>query len=442
MRDSALVLLVLALAVGSLASLRLASSQARPLGRLLSLLLRGEDHAEDRPGSVYQRAEEAILALSDSRDRLRAEAIEAEGTARAYFFRRLLEGAYRERALFEAEAARFGIDLSGSDRYVLICGMTAPEDAGDPAGASYADARGIPPGESGLEAGEYSARISLGETAYILKAVSDRKAFVERMAESIRATAPNEVRAGLSFACGRPVADPFLLQASYLQAKAALVRRASGAVEAVFYEDLPESPGGLRFAIDVEESIMKAVRSANGLLLSSLVDSVLRSNFSERILAPAEERDLATGLRIAALRLLPEFPSDSAALRERLYARSEPSDARASIEDCAAVLTDMAELAGRRKRSHNRALADQVRSFIERNYASRDLGLTMVADVHRLSENYLSNLYKEQEGECVSETIERVRIDAARRLLAEAAGSIDAIAAASGYANGVSFRRA
>jgi two-component system response regulator YesN len=66
----------------------------------------------------------------------------------------------------------------------------------------------------------------------------------------------------------------------------------------------------------------------------------------------------------------------------------------------------------------------------------------MVAESHRLSENYLSNLYKEQEGECVSETIEKVRIGAARRLLSGSADSIDAIAAACGYRSGVSFRRA
>jgi AraC-like DNA-binding protein len=447
-RDTALILLALVLVAGSLVSFALASSQAKPLGRLLDLVLGKAPHPRPSGGSVYQRAEEAILALSDSRDKLRAEAMEAEQTARDYFFRRIFEGAYRDRHLFEAEALRFGVDFSGPARYVLLSRMSAPPDAraspqGPPFGPPYgsaAPAQG--PGAAGLAPGEYRVPVSMEEIAYILIDSGDRRSSVGRLVEAIRAEVPNEVRAGLSFAAGESVSDAFLLQASYFQAKAALSRHSSGAVEALLYEELPESPGGMRYALDVEESMMKAARSANVQLLASLLESLARSNFDERSLSLPESRDLATGLRLAALRLLPEFPQEAPSLRERLYAKADSAQPRLAFDGAAAALLEMAELAGKRKRGHNRELARQVRAFIEKNYHSPALGLTMVADAQRLSENYLSNLYKEQEGECVSETIERVRIDAAKRLLERGRDSVDAIAAACGYSGGVTFRRA
>jgi two-component system, response regulator YesN len=432
LRDSALVLLFVALAVGSLASFGLASSQAKPQGRLLSLLLGADGGRVAAAGSVYQRAEEAILALSDSRERFKAEAADTEAAARGYFFRRLLDGAYRERTFFEEEAARFGVDLGGVDRYVLLCRMAALRDP--PGDGEFPDLRP-------LGAGEYSVRVSPELLAFILEDSGGRRADVEDIVASARATASPDLRAGLSFAAGIPVSDPFLLQTSFQEAKTAL-GRAGGSVGAAFYEDIPDSSGGLRFPIDVEESIMRAVRSSNGLLLSSLFDSLFRANFDERTLPSDEALDLSVGLRLAALRLLPEFPEEAPSLRERLYERNGRADARGAAEIAVNVLADMAEIAGKRKRSHNRELATQARSFIEANYASAVLGLTMVAEAHRLSENYLSNLYKEQEGECVSETIEKVRIREAKRLLCEGALSIDAVASSCGYTGGASFRRA
>ncbi len=441
LRDTALLLLAASLALGTAASYAMARSQARPIGRLLSLLVGGADRSPGPTRSVYQRAEEAVLALSDSRDRFKVEAVEAERIARDYFLRRLIEGEFREREAFEAEASRFGMELGGEPRYAMVCKMSAPRGEPVARGAGAWECPSAAALGAGLGEGEYAVDLSLGEAVLVLKDDGDRRGKVRRIADGVRAAVAPESRAGLAFAAGEPAADPFLVQASYLQAIAAL-ERASGGTDPAFYADLSGSREGLRFALDEEESIVRAVRSANGALLDSLVASTLRENFEERVLPRAEAADLAAGFRLAALRLSAEFPEEAASLRKRLYEGGSPAEPRASVEATAATLREMAALAEKRKRSHNRILASEVRSFIEARFGSRDLGLSMVAEAHRLSENYLSNLYKEQEGECVSETIEKVRIREAMRLLEGGAASIDGVAASCGYTGGASFRRA
>jgi AraC-like DNA-binding protein len=435
-RDLALILLGLALALGSAASYALAARQARPLSRLISLALRAGGAEERGRGGVYQRAEEAILALSHSRDTAKAEAGLAAGAARAYFLRRLLEGFHRDRQAYIEEARRFGLDLEGGPRYVLLCGASGP--LGPEGGLDAEELAGA----ANLGQGEYGLALSPGEAAFILRGGAESRRAAQRLAAALREAAGEEQRSGLVFAAGDDVQDAFLIQASYLQARAALGRMPAGSLEPVFYSDLPVSPGGLRFPLDLEESILRAVRSANVHLLEALLGSLRRENFEERGLPAAEAGDLAVGLRLAALRLLPEYPLEAAGLRERLYARGGRGQERALFDEACAVLREMSELSARRMRGHSRELARKVRFFIEQRFSSKALGLAMVAEAHRLSENYLSNVYKEQEGECVSETIEKVRMREARRLLARGGMSVDAVAERCGYSSGVSFRRA
>jgi AraC-like DNA-binding protein len=83
-----------------------------------------------------------------------------------------------------------------------------------------------------------------------------------------------------------------------------------------------------------------------------------------------------------------------------------------------------------------------IQEYLGRNYARADLGLAMIADAFRISENYLSSFYKEQTGEGLSTAFHRIRFDEAVRLLLETGETIDAIALKCGCLNTSSFRRA
>jgi two-component system, response regulator YesN len=440
-RDAAIGLLAAGLLLGAIAVLVLAMAQAKPLGRIFSLAL--ERPVPERRKNLWQfgAAEDAIVALRDSRDRYQDRAMAAEDSARAYFLRRLLEGAFRDREPLEREASDVSVRLGPRSFFVLLCRLENARGLPDESiarleAALAAQAPAI------LAEGEYRVPFGPGESAFIMEAGPSMRAEASRVADAAMEAAPRDLRDALAFSAGSPVDDPRLLQASLLQAKTASGRATAGSSDVLFYAVLPPAAGGLRYPIDVEESIMRAVRSANSLLLDSLVSAVLKTNFEQSLVSSAEADDLAAAMRGTATRLLHEFPAEAPGLMERMRRGSLKPEPRESILATASILGEMAELAAQRKHSRNRELAGSVKSFIERHFQSSALGIPMIAAAHRISENYLSNLYKEQEGECLSETIERVRMEAARRLLRETSQSVDKIAQACGYSSGVSFRRA
>ena len=85
-------------------------------------------------------------------------------------------------------------------------------------------------------------------------------------------------------------------------------------------------------------------------------------------------------------------------------------------------------------------LAMKARAFIETNYTCRTSLSTVAAQLH-VSANYLSRVFRRETGVTLTSYIQRVRIDHARRLLAEGRESISEIAYRVGYRNYRDFYR-
>lgn len=433
-RDAALLILGSGFLGACIISFWFAYSHSKPLGKVLSMLLGdGARQGEDANAGIYERAEKAIAGLSDSRDRLEVELKEAERMARAEFLKRLLEGLYPDRSSFTREAGRLGIGFGNERWAVLVCKQTdsrfgpLPQD----------------PREAGLELSLLHCATDSGEHAYIVNAGTDEREEAARISGYLRSLTPAESRSSLLFGCGDPYDDPFLLPLSCAQARTALNRHESENRAGVrFYADLPAPEGGFVYPFDLEESLVRAVRSSNNELFTSIFTALVTSNTRDRVLTMRETRDFSAALRTTAARMLPEYPEQAAELRKQLYGATDTfagnPDDPGSI---APVFEAMMRIGEAKRKSHAARLASKARDFIMTTFADPGLGLAMVAREMGVSENYLSSLYKEQRGECVSETIENVRIETARRLLTGSELSIDEIAARIGY-QVPSFRRA
>ena len=94
------------------------------------------------------------------------------------------------------------------------------------------------------------------------------------------------------------------------------------------------------------------------------------------------------------------------------------------------------------KKSHNSAVVEKVRAYVEENYASADLTLYGVAEECKLSSGYLSALFREQTGMAFSDFLTLTRMNRAKELLAEADLPIHEIARRTGYASSNVFCRA
>jgi len=105
------------------------------------------------------------------------------------------------------------------------------------------------------------------------------------------------------------------------------------------------------------------------------------------------------------------------------------------------ICTKSAQIKGQRRNE----LIDNIREYIEINYANPDLGLGMVSMTFGISEGYVSSLFKKQNQIGFNEYVEKLRMAKAIDLLKEdndKRENIEEIAEKVGYNSVQSFRRA
>ncbi len=441
-RDIAFLLLGTGFLIALAVSYGVASSNSKPIARLFSLVLQTQDMETKRAGSAYARVEEAIRNLADSKLRLEQEVDSVHVIARTYFFHSLLRGEYRERPLFEEDRSRFAV-LQSPGYYYVIEGRLPPLAAALEGKDHLALSEALRDAfASCLGPDEYALILFSGAVA-VIKRAAEPSAYMEETSDFIhRISLGGAVREGLIFGVGTPVADPFLLTLSYGEAETASGTTNPGSALR-FYEALPAPADVYRYPLEIESAVIKAVLSANLVLLESLIGGIHAENFIDRTLPHQEARYLISALRGTALRLSVEFERTGRSVQ--VCEALKDLGSSASQEDfhaVAAILFSMAEEIRRGKRSHNESLAAEVREYVNRRFRDFSLSLTSIAEAFKLSESYLSSFFKEQAGECLSEYIQRKRMTEAAGLLRESREPVDTVASGCGYANDASFRRA
>ncbi len=174
----------------------------------------------------------------------------------------------------------------------------------------------------------------------------------------------------------------------------------------------------------VEPLMALAFRSQDERLLERLFDLLEREYLEEGLSADAWERRLDEIRRSAAAAVGVQAPPGT----------TFPALRTLVLEACRAAI-----LGRPRPGSHmRRRILDHVR----KNLFRPDLSLGTISAQLRISESYLSRIFKVQTGENLSSYIERCRMEEAVRRLHEGDLSVAAIAEKTGYASDAAFRRA
>lgn len=109
------------------------------------------------------------------------------------------------------------------------------------------------------------------------------------------------------------------------------------------------------------------------------------------------------------------------------------------LEDCCVRLC---ERCGEEKKDKKNRLAREIKTYIDKNYQDKDLGLAQIGAVFNISDSYVSLIFKDYFRVNFSNYLEKVRISRADRLLEESGMTVREIAEQTGYASEQSFRRA
>lgn len=95
-----------------------------------------------------------------------------------------------------------------------------------------------------------------------------------------------------------------------------------------------------------------------------------------------------------------------------------------------------------KKQEQKSRMVDEIKVYIEAHFCEPDMGLARVGSEFRVSESYLSTLFKEQSGVNFGDFLETLRIGKACELLQDKSITVNEVAEEVGYNSVQSFRRA
>ncbi|MCM1542052.1 MAG: AraC family transcriptional regulator [Blautia sp.] len=95
-----------------------------------------------------------------------------------------------------------------------------------------------------------------------------------------------------------------------------------------------------------------------------------------------------------------------------------------------------------KKQEQKSRMVEEIKDYIRAHYCESDMGLTRVGSEFRVSESYLSTLFKEQSGGNFGDFLETLRIEKACELLQDRTITVNEVAEEVGYNSVQSFRRA
>lgn len=444
-RNMAVLLLLFGLVAGIATSYFIAFRNTKPLRHLFELLIPETGKSPERVSSVYDELEQAIIVMKNRNRRLQDEIGSAERVTRTFFFQNALQGNYRSREEFHIQKTLFGILFAEMKYYVIVCRMSAINALRDDTAFPRLRDALLSSANQAISGADFVVPVSFDDVAIVrstpelIPLHEDAMALVDRIRNSLEPI----LRGDFRFGVGTQISDPFLLSISYNQASAVISSLSPGAQDMMrFYDTARADNTRYSFPLDVEEHLMRAVRSGNRDLVREVLASLHTENFTKTNLPAAEVENLFVEIKGTALKMLNDFPAEETGPAEFLdeWSLQKPgAEKLIAFDQVCTVIIDFFDI---HKKSHNSSLLKSMQEFVAKHYADPELSLTMIADTLRRSENYLSDFYKEQTGERLTDTILEFRLNRARDMLKNGFEPIDRIARECGYANSSSFRRA
>lgn len=410
---------------------------------------RGADAAAGVPGTVFR-----IPAI------YRALLEEHLAYRRAALFRELLQGdrvmrpsdwrEERERLRLPSRSEPFCVALAEVDGYVRLAARYSPRDrqllkyALTKAASELADASGLKLWTEWLESrrlGMMFLRSRFGPGR-----LEDAAAVCERL----RAWTAQHLGFTVTIGVGDPVPGPQRLAASFSQAEEALQAKiVRGTDRVILYRDIRHVRAGSPLGERWPEIRDIAVLFRKG---EPKWRDAFRRLFQDERLRDLSRDDAVTLVNMLVVfldREMTEFvPADTAgwwktrtepALRGIAAGMESLAEAReaflAALRECEEQLKRM------RKARPSAAVFEQMREYIDANYANPDLSLAHLGGLFGLSPKSVSHLFKEQSGVNFVDYLARVRMEQAKRLLLTSDEPIPGVAARVGYVHAVSFNR-
>jgi YesN/AraC family two-component response regulator len=214
----------------------------------------------------------------------------------------------------------------------------------------------------------------------------------------------------------------------------------------VWYKETVSDSPMYYYPIDTQQRLLNTLKAGELEEGQRILEQVFSRNFKGREISYEMKQQFIIELKGTILKLLDQKPLQEeeffASVKNQI-AQVQPSDAveqlRAGFES---IMKSICDVIAQKKNDQNKDTIVAIKLYVENEYNNSDLSISQIVESVNRRDKLISQLFKDQTGENLSDYLERVRIDKATELLLENQLTIDVIAGLVGYNSGHSFRRA
>lgn len=276
------------------------------------------------------------------------------------------------------------------------------------------------------------------------EAIKEIKHIIQNLTSSIS----NSYRISISSFMGRLFSNYQEISRSYNEAKQTLGYTFTLMNESkmLWYQDIVKETSIFYYPIDMELRLVNAIKMGESYDVKQILDQIFQENFCEKDLSPKIAEQLIEEVKSTLIKTFDSNDSQSLDKSKTLINKVLQVQLQQGLEQVWQEIVNNAEeycnLIKKRKRETNDKAVELIIEFLEENFSDPDLSLYRISEKVGLPEKFVSQLFKEQLGEYVSDYIEKVRILKASELLLTTNQTIEEISIYVGYNSAHSFRRA
>ncbi|KRG11986.1 hypothetical protein ACA29_13015 [Lederbergia galactosidilytica] len=202
-----------------------------------------------------------------------------------------------------------------------------------------------------------------------------------------------------------------------------------------------------QFSIEVELRLITAVSNGEVADVKEILAQIYDDNQDKQYLLQQIGTQILSSLKGTIIRIISKNIQLNQGLVDDIFSRLEEMSQKRNefyhdFQQLRKMILELTQNFYENKRVGGLATIQRIKDCINRDFSDSNLTLQHIAEVVNMSQKMLPIMFKEHTGVNISDYIEDVRMNYAKKQLLETDDAIEKIAIASGYNSGHSFRRA
>ncbi|WP_170311521.1 helix-turn-helix domain-containing protein [Vallitalea okinawensis] len=216
-----------------------------------------------------------------------------------------------------------------------------------------------------------------------------------------------------------------------------------GNVDTIFYGDTLQSKRKYDYSIEKEHQVINLIKVGNYEKAKDLLDEILDQHLMEDLISLEAVQCLMFDLLSSIIKTINGFKEqkildDLKPIKKMMKCHSV-EEMRKVLDHTLSEICMVKKLELNNDESND--LSKRVKEFILEHYYDTDLNVSMLGEHFNMTPAYLSKLFKQDTGDSLLNTINKVRIDHAKKLLEETDETIGQVANKVGYTYSNAFIR-